>query len=148
MGKMPTTRVRRRISLFSRSIKDKAGKVLAEVTNGADGSVVFPERTFSKEVSNYLYTITELAGENSKIKYDRTVYTIKVTTCAVAGELQATVQVEKDGVPFAGDVLFTNVLPAPPTGDAILNQLSLLLGLSLALLGGAYLIRKRRQNTN
>lgn len=82
------------------------------------------------------------------MKYDRTVYTIKVTTRAVAGELQATVQVEKDGVPFAGDMLFTNVLPAPPTGDAILNQLGLLLGLSLALLGGAYLIRKRRQNTN
>jgi pilin isopeptide linkage protein/LPXTG-motif cell wall-anchored protein len=133
---------------FTFQLKDKAGKVLAEVTNGADGSVVFPTRTFSKEVSNYLYTITELAGENSKMKYDRTVYTIKVTTRAVAGELQATVQVEKDGVPFAGDMLFTNVLPAPPTGDAILNQLGLLLGLSLALLGGAYLIRKRRQNTN
>lgn len=120
--------------------------MLAEVKNAADGTITFPDRTFSKEVTNYLYTITEVAGGNSKMKYDSTVYTVKVTTRAVAGQLQATVQVEKDGVPTAGDIVFTNVLPAPPTGDTIYRQLGMLLGAALLLLGSAWLMRRRNAN--
>jgi len=129
---------------FTFQLKDKSGKVLSEVTNAADGSVVFPDRTFSKEVSNYLYTINEVKGADSRMTYDTTVYTVKVTTRAVGGALQATVDIEKNGVPFAGKMLFTNKLPAPPTGDYTMQTLLLLLGASLVMLSAAYVVKSWR----
>ena len=98
-------------------LKDAKGTVLAEASNQADGTVVFPNRTFSRQVNNYLYTITEVAGDSKNITYDKTVYTVKVTTWPVSGQLNYRVDVEKDGTPYAGGVVFTNVRKMPSTGD-------------------------------
>ena len=98
-------------------LKDAKGTVLAEASNKADGTVVFPNRTFSRQVNNYLYTITEVAGDSKNITYDKTVYTVKVTTWPVSGQLNYRVDVEKDGTPYAGGVVFTNVRKMPSTGD-------------------------------
>ena len=115
------------------------------VTNLADGTVAFPDRTFSKVVSNYLYTIREIPGTDDKMVYDDTVYTVKVTTRAVNGQLEATVNVEKNGTPYAGPMVFTNQRKLPPTGDSTYTTLALLLGASLLLMGGAYMVSRKRK---
>lgn len=129
---------------FSFELRDNTGKLLAEVKNQADGSVVFPVRTFTREVNNYLYTITERAGTDSKTTYDKTVYTIKVSTRAVDGRLQAQVDILKNGTPYAGELVFANARAMPPTGDSRL-LLIVSLGLVSALLGGSAIYLKRRR---
>lgn len=129
---------------FTFQLKDRTGKVLAEAKNAADGTVTFPDRTFTREVTNYLYTISELKGADAKVTYDTRVYTVKVSTRAVGGALQATVNIEKDGVPFAGEMVFTNKLPAPPTGDHSFRLLMTLAVIVPLLFAGAYLLRRKR----
>lgn len=57
---------------------------------------------------------------------------------------QATVNIEKDGVPFAGEMVFTNKLPAPPTGDHSFRLLMTLAVIVPLLFAGAYLLRRKR----
>lgn len=132
---------------YAFQLLDGAGKVLATVSNHADGLIVFPDRSFSRVVSNYRYTIREVPGSDDRITYDDTVYTVKVSTRAVAGRLEATVEIEKDGTPYAGEMTFVNQRKAPPTGDHQFRSMMLLLGASLALLGSAVMLRVRRQRS-
>ena len=132
---------------FTFELRDKAGKLLAQVTNAADGSVVFPDRTFSRIVSNYVYTIREIAGSDKTISYDSTVYTVKITTTAAAGKLRAAVSLEKDGVPYAGKIVFTNTRELPKTGDNYLGTASLMAIVSM-LMGVAWLLGGKRGRLN
>lgn len=52
--------------------------------------------------------------------------------------------IEKDGVPFAGEMVFTNKLPAPPTGDHSFRLLMTLAVIVPLLFAGAYLLRRKR----
>ncbi len=124
-------------------LKDAKGNVLAEVGNFQDGTIVFPNRTFSRAVTNYTYTITEKAGQDSKVTYDATVYTVKITTTPQSGALKAKVDILKDGTPYAGDMVFTNVRKMPPTGDSMPFTMALLAMTALALFGGAMLLKRR-----
>lgn len=130
---------------FTFILKDAAGKVLAEAQNKGDGTIPFPDRTFSKVVSNYRYTIQEKPGDAQGIQYDATVYTLSVTTKAVDGKLQATVNVEKDGVPYDGALRFTNVADIPKTGDSALNLPFMLAALALGLFAAALVTGKRKK---
>lgn len=130
---------------FTFELRDRQGRLLATVTNAADGSIVFPDRTFSKEVANFLYTIREVKGTERGVTYDTAVYTVKVTTKAVSGVLQATVEISKDGVPTAGGIHFTNKRDLPKTGDSALQTVIWLLSLSL-ITGAAALVLKKRSN--
>lgn len=129
---------------FSFKLMDSKGKLLAQVKNAKDGSIVFPERTFTRAVSNYVYTIREVKGDNPKITYDGTVYTIKVTTTPVDGKLQATLAYEKNGVPYAGDLVFSNQKKPVPTGDNQVLIMLLLSSAALLLILGAVVINKKR----
>ncbi|NLX83673.1 MAG: Cna B-type domain-containing protein [Clostridiales bacterium] len=134
---------------FTFQLKDIARKLIVEVQNQADGTVAFPDRTFSKIVSNYVYQVSELKGADAKVTYDDTVYTVKVSTKDVNGKLEASIAVEKNGVPYAGSIVFTNTLKAPSTGDHSFRLLGILLASSLLLLTGAYsLDRKRKKAGN
>lgn len=130
---------------FTFELKDAKGTVLASARNAADGLVTFPARSFSREVSNYLYTMTERAGTDGHMRYDKTVYTVKVSTRAVNGQLIATVELLKDGVAYAGEMVFTNEKSIPPTGDSVPKAIQALAGLGLALGAGAFLLGKRRK---
>lgn len=130
---------------FTFQLRDGQGKVIAEAANAADGTVAFPDRTFSKEVSNWMYTIRELPGTDPDIIYDPTVYTLRVTTSAVGGKLDADISIEKDGIPYAGSLTFTNIRKLPKTGDRIGQRLGMLLGASFLLAGGAWLIGRKRK---
>ncbi len=133
---------------FTFALYDAAGRELARATNNQDGSVTFPERSFSREVSNYLYTVKELPGTSKSIAYDKTVYTVKVTTRAQNGRLTFTLAYEKDGVPFAGSLAFTNVRKLPKTGDEAPLKIGLvaLLGLLTAWMAKAMGKRKKHGN--
>ncbi len=129
---------------YTFQLKDHAGQVIAEATNAADGTVTFPDRTFSRVVTNWLYTIEEVPGTSPAITYDSTVYTVKISTRAVGNQLEATVVIEKNGVPSAGSMTFTNYQKVPPTGDKAWQTIALLVVASLVLMGGAYVLRARR----
>ncbi len=130
---------------FTFVLKDANGKVLAEATNDAKGQVVFPDRTFSREISNYLYTVSEVAGSDKKITYDKTVYTLKVSTTAKDGKLSARVDLLKDGQPYAGQMTFTNNRKAPSTGDQTLTAIFTLFALSCAAFLGAWALKRRKE---
>lgn len=132
---------------FTFLLKDRTGKVLAQVTNAKDGSFVFPDRTFTKQVSNYLFTIHELEGTDPKITYDKTLYTLKVTTRAVNGQLTATLELEKNGTPYAGQIVFTNQRKLPSTGDRSTQTLLMLFGASALLSSLAYASARRHRKT-
>lgn len=129
---------------FTFQLRDGAGKLLAEASNAADGSVVFPNRTFSRVVSNYRYTIQEVVGSDKRINYDSTIYTVKVSTRAVAGVLEATVAIERDGTPYAGQMVFVNTRQMPATGDSSHQAILLLVVASLILISGSALLKRRQ----
>lgn len=129
--------------LFTFQLQDAGGKVLSQAQNGADGSVVFEARTFSRAVTNYLYKVVEVAGTDKRITYDTTVYTLRVTTTPQNGRLTAQVEILKNGVPYAGELVFTNVRKAPATGDSQMTLIFMLFTLS-ALSFCSYLLYKRR----
>lgn len=130
---------------FTFVLRDSQGQEIARAQNGPDGSVVFPERTFSREVSNYRYTVSELAGTDKNIRYDPTIYTVKVTTRAISGVLTAQVELEKDGVPYSGKLAFTNVKKAPATGDQTFSHLMITLLFALFLSGAAWVLHLKRK---
>mgnify|MGYP002408638631 FL=1 len=104
---------------------------------------MFPERTFSRKVSGYRFTISEKAGDTRQYTYDSAVYTVLVTTTPANGRLTASVALEKDGAPYEGEILFANIQKLPPTGDSALAMpLWLLLG-AFTLLAAAWLTRHR-----
>jgi pilin isopeptide linkage protein len=131
---------------FAFELKDRNGKVIAEAKNKADGTVAFPDRTFSKEVANWTYTINEVKGEDKNIVYDDTVYTVMVTTKAAGGKLEAEISLKKDGIPYDGDIVFKNSAKAPQTGDSIYQTLGILISVSVLLAAAAYMLNRKRTN--
>ena len=127
---------------FTFILKDGAGRVIAEASNDAQGVVTFPDRTFSRVVKNYKYTIEEKPGDAKNTTYDDTVFTVLVSTNAVNDKLEATVDVLKNNVPYAGDVHFVNTRKAPATGDATMNTILLLVMLALTLGAGSLVLRR------
>ncbi len=130
---------------FTFVLKDGAGRVIAEASNDQSGLIVFSDRTFSRVVTNYLYTIEEKQGTAADITYDQTVFTVKVTTRAVEGRLVAQVDILRDGVPYAGEVHFVNTRKAPATGDGMMHAILALFTFSSVLLGGSFLMRRRKE---
>jgi pilin isopeptide linkage protein len=127
-------------------LKDGEGKE-TKATNKADGTVSFPDRTFTREISNYIYTVHEVKGKDSDILYDNTLYTVKVTTKAISDKkLKADIKTEKNGVPFDGKIVFINCKDMPRTGDNIYQVMAVMLIVSMISLTGAYILKRRRNN--
>ena len=106
---------------YAFTIKDGSGKIRQTVSNDEQGRIVFSPRTFSR-TGTFTYTIEEVPGNRAHMVYDKTVYTAKVTTTAVGGALQAKVELERDGVPYDGEIVFVNRLRTPQTGDSALTM--------------------------
>lgn len=62
---------------FSFQLKDASGNVLQTKTNDASGKIKFDDIEYTEE-GTYTYTITEVAGSDKHISYDKTVRTITV----------------------------------------------------------------------
>ena len=89
---------------YSFELKKADGTVVETVTNAADGTVSFSPISYDEnQVGTHKYTISEVAGTETGITYDKTVQEVEVTVEKVsATELKATASKE------ANDLVFTN----------------------------------------
>ncbi len=131
---------------FEFILKDRAGNELERVKNAADGSIDFTARRFSRP-GTFIYEITEVKGSEKKVRYDDTIYTARVVVTLSEGRLTSTVEVLKDGVPHAGNFVFTNVYDPPKTGDNTMNTILTLL-LSAVLMATMVIVLNRKKKTN
>lgn len=127
---------------FEFVLKDYPGNVLEVVKNGADGSISFSPRVFSRS-GTFLYTMEEVKGQGRSLHYDATRYTARIRVSESGGALHAQVDYFKDGVPFGGEILFYNRYLPPATGDSA-PQRTLLMSLGALLLAGLGLYLRRR----
>lgn len=125
-------------SAFTFVLKDTSGNTVQTVHN-RDGLIEFDTLTFDRE-GTYIYTITETAGNDSKIDYDDTVYKATVTVTEGEDGYSVTVAHEKDGTSYQLLPRFVNKTKGtnppdepdnPKTGD------DSRIGLWIALCGGA-----------
>ena len=83
------------------------------VKNDANGLFTFGEMTFSK-AGTYVYTLTEVAGTDSRYTYDTAAYTVTVTvTDNSRGVLTAAVKLEKAGQEATAVVFRNSFQPTP-----------------------------------
>ena len=89
---------------YSFELKKADGTVVETVTNAADGTVTFSPISYDEsQVGTHKYTISEVAGSETGITYDKTVQEVEVTVEKIsATELKATASKE------ANDLVFTN----------------------------------------
>ncbi len=89
---------------YSFELKKADGTVVETVTNAADGAVTFSPISYDEsQVGTHKYTISEVAGTETGITYDKTVQEVEVTVEKIsATELKATASKE------ANDIVFTN----------------------------------------
>ena len=89
---------------YNFELKKEDGTVVETVTNAADGTVTFSPISYDEsQVGTHKYTISEVAGSEAGITYDKTVQEVEVTVEKVsATELKATASKE------AKDLVFTN----------------------------------------
>ena len=89
---------------YSFELKKEDGTVVETVTNAADSTVAFSPISYDEsQVGTHKYTISEVAGTETGITYDKTVQEVEVTVEKVsATELKATASKE------AKDLVFTN----------------------------------------
>ncbi|MDO4647360.1 MAG: FctA domain-containing protein [Eubacteriales bacterium] len=64
---------------FSFVLKDKLGKEIETVTNAADGSISFSPIEYTEE-GTFEYTIQEIVDTEDGVIFDKTIYTVQVTT--------------------------------------------------------------------
>lgn len=128
---------------FSFRLLSEDGTLLHEVKN--DGRRVrFPELRFDK-AGTFRFFLKEVAANNRKILYDRSVYTITVTVTK-DGDYRASVAYERNGKPWSGMPSFTNYTDtgSPKTGDTIGLWVALL-GLSALALAVLLTFRRKKQ---
>ena len=97
---------------FAFEVKNESGAVVARASNAADGTVSFPELSYTA-VGSQVYTVSEVAGHAEGITYDTRVYTVRVTVSAQTdGSLAATSAI--DGTDGGADAItFKNVYEQP-----------------------------------
>ena len=136
-GKTPTDE-------YTFVLSDANGEI--ERVNNAAETITFSTYTIAKP-GTYVFTISELAGEDLNVIYDSAVYTATVCVTADAeGRMSAEVSYEKDGETHEGDIVFANMtMPKlPQTGDhSSLAPWLALMGMACAAM---LLLRRRAQN--
>ncbi|MBZ2124090.1 Spy0128 family protein [Streptococcus gordonii] len=96
--------------------------VVGTAKNKADGSISFPEIEYT-EAGTYTYTMSEKAGNEPGVTYDKTSHTVTVEVADNGqGQLEATVTSEKP--------VFTNTYAAKP-GKAVIEAKKVLNGKEL-----------------
>ncbi len=121
------------------------GVVAEDVTNRADGTFSFADRTFD-EAGTYTFKIYEINNKKEYVTYDETVYEGSITvTDNGEGQLVAVVE-GNEGIVFMNSYEKPAESPTPPTGDE--NNPFLWLMVMLAAGAGlaglvTYRIRKR-----
>lgn len=82
---------------FTFVLKDQDGNVISETTNNAEGIIAFDPIEFEK-ADTYVYTVSEVAGNDETITYDDTTYTYTVVVEDVNGQLVTKTSCDGDQV--------------------------------------------------
>lgn len=135
-----------RESQFQFVLTDGQGKVLQQKGNDAQGKVIFEPRTFSN-TGDYHYFIREVQTTTPGKRYDTTEYRIIISVSVHDTGLQAKASVERNGIPYAGKLVFTNYADVPPTGDSTHIQILMLLMMVAGILGIVTMLRRRNKPT-
>ena len=88
---------------YSFELKDEKDKVLQTVTNKADGTISFAGIEYDEsQVGTHKYKISEVAGNEPGVTYDKTVYEVEVsvTKDAQANRLNATISKTPEELKF------------------------------------------------
>ena len=88
---------------YSFELKDEKDKVLRTVTNKADGTISFAGIEYDEsQVGTHKYKISEVAGNEPGVTYDKTVYEVEVsvTKDAQANRLNATISKTPEELKF------------------------------------------------
>ncbi|NIB83986.1 Cna B-type domain-containing protein [Streptococcus sp. CCUG 71758] len=103
---------------YSFELKKEDGSVVETVKNAADGTVTFSPISYDEsQVGTHKYTISEVAGSEAGITYDKTVQEVEVTVEKVsATELKATASKE------AKDLVFTNTYTPAKTSVSVTKK--------------------------
>ena len=103
---------------YSFELKKEDGSVVETVKNAADGTVTFSPISYDEsQVGTHKYTISEVAGSEAGITYDKTVQEVEVTVEKVsATELKATASKE------AKDLVFTNKYTPAKTSVSVTKK--------------------------
>ena len=102
-------------SSFKFVLKDEDGNIVQTKSNNG-GEITFDTLSFSS-TGTYKYTMEEVAGNDSSINYDGTVYTVNITVTK-PNDYYAEVDYEKDGVSYRGTPTFVNTTKiVPPVID-------------------------------
>lgn len=119
------------------------GETVAEAEN-VGRNVTFPVLEF-RQPGTYRYYLKEVKGTETKILYDRTVYTVTVEVF-LDGDYRAAVRYQRNGKDYTGIPAFANYTDtgSPRTGDAI-GRWAAVLAVSGTALAAVYTTRKRRQ---
>ena len=135
---------------FTFQLVDEEGKQVATAKNvGQD--VTFEALSYY-EVGTYKYQLKEIAGSNSKIIYDKSVYDVTVEVTKDAdGNYDAKLSYAKNGKDYTGSPLFKNETKtdSPQTGDDFNIQLWIsLLVLSMAAVVALVVLKRRIPGNN
>jgi pilin isopeptide linkage protein len=99
------------------SVKNEENGAIT-ITHGA-GTFSFGKIWFSSEDvgKTYAYRIGEVAGKNSKITYDKTIYTMKIEVIRNEenGKIECKMTITGSDDKEASEIVFTNVYETPPT---------------------------------
>ena len=108
---------------FTFLLKDGAGGEVERKNSSGDGQISFTPLTFS-DIGTYQYTVTELAGDDSNIRYDATVYTVKIQIGVNrnTNTLWQEVSFLKDGEPYNGNALVFANTTKEATGTLVVSK--------------------------
>ena len=129
---------------FSFQLKDENGQVIATAVNDANGTIRFEGLTFT-QTGEYVYTLSEVQGNDATVTYDDTVYTITVqVTDDGQGNLVATLNTGDSDLIFSNHYAPADPTPAPQTSDtAPMMVLGSVMLLAVLVAAGAAVARKR-----
>ena len=106
-----------------RFVLKNAGQVIQDRNNNNE-EIRFDSLQFN-EVGVYTYTIEEVRGNDTKINYDSSVYTLRIEVTQEGNMLQATASYTKNGEPYSGIPVFNNMtvrLPSETTNVSVSKE--------------------------
>ena len=105
---------------FSFVLADANSGAAYQVKNNVGKTVTFDALSFDKE-GKYYYTISEQAGEDSNINYDKSKYalTVEVAKDKTGKKLVAETTITKAGVAYKGTPSFSNASKVAPTETTV-----------------------------
>ena len=129
---------------FRFELKDENGQVVATAVNDENGTIQFEELTYT-QAGTYVYTLSEVQGNDANVTYDNTVYTITVqVTDDGQGNLVAAMDMGEEDLIFSNSYLPPDPTPVPQTSDpAPLMVLGSAMLLAMLVAAGAVAMRRK-----